>query len=93
MARTYTYLFGIGATLLVISLALPHASDRDLGVMVAVAVAAYAVAAGFLIGFDRLPPVDLSGRAAGRDDHQIGLLACEIEARLPLTRSISSGWC
>jgi diguanylate cyclase (GGDEF)-like protein len=55
MARTYTYLFGIGATLLVISLALPHASDRDLGVMVAVAVAAYAVAAGFLIGFDRLP--------------------------------------
>lgn len=55
MARTYTYLFGIGATLLVISLGLPHASDRNLGVMVAVAVAAYAVAAGFLIGFDRLP--------------------------------------
>jgi diguanylate cyclase (GGDEF)-like protein len=55
MARTFTYLFGIGAALLVISLALPHASDRDLGVMVAVAVGAYAVAAGFLIGFDRLP--------------------------------------
>ncbi len=55
MARTYTYLFGIGATLLVISLALPHAPDRTLSVMVAVAVGAYAVAAGFLIGFDRLP--------------------------------------
>ncbi len=55
MARTYTYLFGMGATLLVVSLVLPHASDRTLGVMVGVAVAAYAVAAGFLIGFDRLP--------------------------------------
>ena len=55
MARTFTYLFGIGATLLVFSLALPHAPDRTLGVMVGVAVGAYAVAAGFLIGFDRLP--------------------------------------
>lgn len=55
MARTYTYLFGIGATLLAISFALPHAPDRTLGVMVAVAVAAFAVAVGFLIGFDRLP--------------------------------------
>jgi two-component system cell cycle response regulator len=55
MARTYTYLFGVGATLLVFSLALPHAPDRTLSVMVAVAVGAYAVAAGFLIGFDRLP--------------------------------------
>jgi diguanylate cyclase (GGDEF)-like protein len=55
MARTYTYLFGIGATLLVISLALPHAPDRTLGVLVGVALGAYAVAAGFLVGFDRLP--------------------------------------
>jgi diguanylate cyclase (GGDEF)-like protein len=55
MARTYAYLFGIGATLLAISLTLPHASDRTLWVMIAVGVAAYAVAAGFLLGFDRLP--------------------------------------
>ncbi|MGH2963935.1 MAG: diguanylate cyclase [Solirubrobacterales bacterium] len=55
MARTYTYLFGIGATLLVATFALPHSPDRNLGVLVGVAVGAYAVALGFLIRFDRLP--------------------------------------
>ncbi len=55
MARTYTYLFGFGATLLVISLALPHSADRNLGVLIGVAVGAYAVAGGYLFGFDRFP--------------------------------------
>src|SRR5581483_5138550 len=55
MARTYTYLFGIGATLLTATFALPHSPDRNLWVLVGVAVAAYAVAAVFLIRFDRLP--------------------------------------
>ena len=55
MARTYTYLFGIGGTLLAATFALPHAPDRNLAVLVGVAVAAYAVALVFLIRFDRLP--------------------------------------
>ena len=55
MARTFTYLFGIGATLLLGSLALPHSPDRDLAGLVAVAIAAYAAALGFLVLFDRLP--------------------------------------
>jgi diguanylate cyclase (GGDEF)-like protein len=55
MARTYTYLFGFGATLLVVSLVLPHSQERVVGVLIGVAVAAYAVAFGYLIGFDRLP--------------------------------------
>ena len=31
MARTFTYLFGIGATLLLVSLPLPHSPDREHG--------------------------------------------------------------
>lgn len=55
MARTFTYLFGIGATLLLVTLPLPHSPDRDTLGLVVVAVAAYVAALGFLVLFDRLP--------------------------------------
>ena len=55
MARTFTYLFGIGGTLLLVSLALPHSADRDTAGLVATAIAAYLAALGFLALFDRLP--------------------------------------
>ncbi len=55
MARTFTYLFGIGATLLLVTLPLPHSADRDAAGLVVVAIAAYLAALGFLVLFDRLP--------------------------------------
>jgi len=55
MARTFTYLFGIGATLLLITLPLPHSADRDTVGVVVTAIAAYIAALGFLALFDRLP--------------------------------------
>jgi diguanylate cyclase (GGDEF)-like protein len=55
MARTFTYLFGIGATLLLVTLPLPHSADRDTAGLVVVAIAAYLAALGFLVLFDRLP--------------------------------------
>jgi diguanylate cyclase (GGDEF)-like protein len=55
MARTYACLFGFGATLLAISLALPHSPDRVVAVLIGVGVSAYAVAIGYVLGFDRLP--------------------------------------
>jgi len=55
MARTFTYLFGMGATLVLVSLLLPHSPDRDTMGLVIATTAAYAVALGFLIAFDRLP--------------------------------------
>jgi diguanylate cyclase (GGDEF)-like protein len=55
MARTFTYLFGAGATLVLISLLLPHSPDRDTTGLVATTLAAYLVALGLLIAFDRLP--------------------------------------
>src|SRR5215211_1353774 len=55
MARTFTYLFGMGATLVLVSLLLPHSPDRDTMGLVIATAAAYAVALGFLIAFDRLP--------------------------------------
>jgi diguanylate cyclase (GGDEF)-like protein len=54
--RTFVYLFGLGATLVLISLLLPHSPDRDTIGLVVVAAAAYAAALAFLIAFDRLPP-------------------------------------
>jgi diguanylate cyclase (GGDEF)-like protein len=55
MARTYAYLFALGATLVLGSLLLPPDSDRDVvGILVA-AGAAYTTAIIFLVGFDRLP--------------------------------------
>jgi diguanylate cyclase (GGDEF)-like protein len=55
MARTFAYLFGTGATLVLISLLLPHSPDRDTTGLLLAAVAAYLVALGFLVGLDRLP--------------------------------------
>jgi len=55
MARTFTYLFAVGGSLLLISLALPHAPDRDATGLVAVAIGAYLSALGFLVFYDRLP--------------------------------------
>ena len=55
MARTFVYLFGIGATLLLVSLPLPHSADRNTAALIAIALVAYLAAGGFLILFDRLP--------------------------------------
>ncbi|HYY74373.1 MAG TPA: hypothetical protein VE662_06080, partial [Solirubrobacterales bacterium] len=55
MARTFSYLFGIGATLLLITLLLPHSVDREIVGLLLVAAAAYAAAASYLVLFDRLP--------------------------------------
>jgi diguanylate cyclase (GGDEF)-like protein len=55
MARTFTYLFGIGATLLLVTLPLSHSADRDTAGLVVTAIAAYLAALGFLVLFDRLP--------------------------------------
>jgi diguanylate cyclase (GGDEF)-like protein len=55
MARTFAYLFGIGATLLLITLLLPHSVDRKIGGLLLVAAVAYAAAASFLFLSDRLP--------------------------------------
>jgi diguanylate cyclase (GGDEF)-like protein len=55
MARTFTYLFGIGATLLLVTLPLPHSSERDLTGLLAVAGSAYLLAILLLALYDRLP--------------------------------------
>jgi diguanylate cyclase (GGDEF)-like protein len=55
MARTLVYLFGTGATLVLISLLLPHSPDRDTTGLLIATLAAYLIAAGFLLLFDRLP--------------------------------------
>jgi two-component system cell cycle response regulator len=55
MARMFAYLFGVGGTLLLVTLPLPHATDRDAVGLIAVAIAAYATAAGFIVLFDSLP--------------------------------------
>jgi diguanylate cyclase (GGDEF)-like protein len=55
MARTYTYLFGLGATLLLITLPLPHSTHREtLGVAIPAAIA-YAAAGAFTLAVDRIP--------------------------------------
>src|SRR5581483_7174193 len=55
MARTFIYLFGAGATLVLVSMLFPHSPDRDTAGLLITALAAYLVAAGFLLVFDRLP--------------------------------------
>ena len=64
MARTFAYIFGLGATLLMVTVALPHAPDRDTLPIVLVALAGYATAASYLVGFDRLPLWTLRGAPA-----------------------------
>jgi diguanylate cyclase (GGDEF)-like protein len=56
IARTYAYLFGGGATIVLLTLALPGSPDREpLWGVVAPALVGYAAGAAFLGGFDRLP--------------------------------------
>jgi diguanylate cyclase (GGDEF)-like protein len=55
MARTFAYLFGLGATLLVVTLLLPGADDRDTLALAGLVVVAYATSVGFLVAYDRLP--------------------------------------
>ena len=55
MARTFSYLFGAGATLVAATLLLPGSPDRSELPVAAVAVVAYTMAALFLFAYDRLP--------------------------------------
>ena len=55
MARTFAYLFAVGGSLLLISIALPHSPDRDVTGLVAVAIAAYLSAFGSLVFYQRVP--------------------------------------
>lgn len=56
MARAGVYLFGAGATLALVWLALPHSLETNGTGIVATAAAAYVAALVALVGFDRLPP-------------------------------------
>lgn len=55
MARTFIYLFGGGATLLLLSLPLADPAHRSLPALLAIAGVAYAIVAVFIVRFDRLP--------------------------------------
>jgi len=55
MARTFTYLFGTGATLVLLSLLFPHSPERDTTGLLITTLGAYLVAIGFLVAWDRLP--------------------------------------
>jgi len=55
MARTFGYLFGIGATLALATLLLPGSEDRSELGFAGVAAIAYLAAALFILAYDRLP--------------------------------------
>lgn len=55
LARTHAYLFAAGGTLVVVSLLLPHDPLMNEAGVLACAVLAFAVAAGAILGFDRIP--------------------------------------
>jgi diguanylate cyclase (GGDEF)-like protein len=55
MARTYAYLFAMGGTLALLTLALPHSADREVLGLIVPALGAYTAAAGCLFSFERLP--------------------------------------
>jgi diguanylate cyclase (GGDEF)-like protein/putative nucleotidyltransferase with HDIG domain len=55
MARTFAYLFGIGATLALATLLLPGAADRAEIPIAAVALVAYLTSALLIVAYDRLP--------------------------------------
>jgi PAS domain S-box-containing protein len=55
MAQAFAYLYGIGATLALFSLLLPHDPDRWAPGIVAPALLAYGVAALMVVGFERIP--------------------------------------
>ena len=55
MAQAFAYLYGIGATLVLISLLFPHDPDRWVPGLVAPALIAYCVAALMVVRFERIP--------------------------------------
>jgi diguanylate cyclase (GGDEF)-like protein/putative nucleotidyltransferase with HDIG domain len=55
MARTFAYLFAIGATLLMLTLLLPGAPDRSTGQLMVIGGDAYLISALLLLAYDRLP--------------------------------------
>ncbi len=55
MAQAFAYLYGIGATVALLSLLLPHDPDRFVPGLVAPALIAYCVATLMVIGFERIP--------------------------------------
>ena len=55
MAQAFAYLYGVGATLALLSLLLPHDPDRWVPGIVAPALIAYCVAALMVVGFERIP--------------------------------------
>jgi PAS domain S-box-containing protein len=55
MAQAFAYLYGIGATLALVSLLFPHDPDRWVPGLVAPALLAYGVAALMVVGFERIP--------------------------------------
>ena len=55
MARTFAYLFGVGGTLALMTLALPGSPDRAELPFAAIVVAAYLTAATMVLAYDRLP--------------------------------------
>jgi diguanylate cyclase (GGDEF)-like protein len=55
IARTLAYLFGFGGLLLLVTLALPGSPDRDSAALAVIAVAAFVVAAGLIVGYDQIP--------------------------------------
>ena len=56
MAQAFAYLYGIGATVVLVSLLLPHDPDRFVPGLVAPALIAYVVSALMLIYFERIQP-------------------------------------
>jgi diguanylate cyclase (GGDEF)-like protein len=57
VARTFAYLYGAGASLVLLTLALPHARDYHALPIVVVAVLAYTVVGFLLVRFERTPPL------------------------------------
>ena len=55
MAQAFAYLYGIGATLALVSLLFPHDPDRWVPGIVAPALLAYGVATLMVVGFERIP--------------------------------------
>jgi PAS domain S-box-containing protein len=55
MAQAFAYLYGIGGTLVLLTLLLPHDPDRFVPGLAGPAVIAYGVAAWMLIRFERIP--------------------------------------
>lgn len=55
IARTLAYLFGFGALLLLVTLALPGSPERDSVALAVIALVAFASAIGLIVAFDRIP--------------------------------------